>query len=175
MAEVPVRLYVLQRLTALLEGVNGPDQDGATFNLVGSVFRGRTEFGNETELPALSILEAPSPDIGKFAGNGQAISESWLLLIQGWARNDMQNPCDPAYWLAAAVQQRLALINAERNDGSARPLDKEWYNLGGLLTSCDVGPSVVRPPDARTSSRAFFYQPIRVGLAQCVVEPYRSV
>lgn len=175
MAEVPLRLYVLQRLTALLEGTNGPDQTGTPFNLVGSVFRGRTEFGNETELPALSILEAPSPDVGRFAGDGQAINESWLLLIQGWAKNDMHNPCDPAYWLAAAVQQRLALISAERNDGSARPLDKEWYKLGGLLTSCDVGPSVVRPPDAKTSSRAFFYQPIRVGLAQRVVEPYRSV
>lgn len=175
MIEIPTRLYVLQRLTALLEGTNGPDQFGVPYDLTGKVYRGRTEFGNETDLPALSILEAPSPDVGKFAGSYQAMSESWLLLIQGWAVNDMQNPCDPAYWLAAAVQQRLALIVAERSDGSARPLDKEWFNLGGLITQCEVGPSVVRPPEAKASSRAFFYQPIRVGLAQRVIEPYRSV
>lgn len=175
MADIPARLHVLQRLATLLEGVTAPDQNGAPYNLVGKVYRGRTEFGDETALPAISILEAPSPDIGKFAGSNQALNENWLLLIQGWAVNDPLNPCDPAYWLAAAVQQRLALVNAERADGSSRPLDKDWYLLGGLLTKCEVGPSVVRPLEAKTSSRAFFYQPIRVGLAQLVIAPYLSV
>ncbi len=175
MADIPARLHVLKRLTELLEGVDALDHAGVPYNLVGKVYRGRTEFGDETTLPALSILESPSPDVGRFAGDGQAMTDTWVLLIQGWALNDPLNPSDPAYWLAAAVQKRLALLNAEKKDGSARPLDKEWYQLGGLLSKAEVGPSVVRPLDSKTSSRAFFYQPIRVGLAQYVIEPYLSV
>lgn len=174
MPDIPARLVVLQRLTALIEGTTGPDHTGVPFNLAGSVYRGRTEFGSDTDLPAVSILEAPNPDIGKFAGEGQAMAESWMLLIQGWAVDDPMNPSDPAYYLAAAVTQRLSMLVAMKGDGSGRPLDKELYMLGGLITSLQIGPSVVRPLDKNASSRAFYYQPVRVGLASTLNQPYLS-
>lgn len=174
MAKVPYRLAVLNALTGLLEMANGPDHMGQPFNLSGKVFRGRTEFGEETALPALSILESPTPDIGRFAGSGEAFADKWTLLVQGWAKDDKDNPSDPAYYLAAATLERLALITATRNDASGRPLDKQAYLLNGLLTDAEIGAYVVRPVDKQASSRAFFYLPIRLGLARDVGEPYLS-
>jgi len=175
MADIPFRLLVLKKLCELLETVDGPDHNGDPMNMVGKVFRGRIEFGTETELPAVSVLESPNPDIGIFAGDKEALSEKWVLLIQGWALDDKTNPSDPAYYLAAAVEQKLSLTLRTKSDGSGRPESKEWYKLGGLIGDLEIGPSVVRPFDAKTSSRAFFYLPIRVGLAQLVGDPYRSV
>lgn len=175
MADIPFRLLVLQRLTALLEGTSGPDHQGNPISLVGQVFRGRTEFGDETTLPALSILESPNPALGVFAGEKEARAETWTLLLQGWAVDDKQNPSDPAYWLAAAVEKRLSLVTAERDDGSGRPADPDYFLLRHIITTLEVGPHVVRPIDAKTSSRAFFYLPLRIGLAQAVGQPYRSV
>ncbi len=172
MADIPFRLAVLQRLTALLEQTEGLDHEGTAYNLTGQVFRGRTEFGNETALPALSILEAPNPDIGTFAGSGQAMRDTWVILIQGWAKDDKSNPSDPAYYLAAAVQKQLSRIVAMRGDGSDRPFDKANYLLGGLIVDMQIGPYVVRPIDKAESARAFFYQPVRISLAQYTDQPY---
>lgn len=176
MAKIPVRLAVLQRLTTLLEQIDALDQNGNPYNLTGQVYRGRTEFGTETALPALSILEAPSPDIGTFAGGngGEAMRDNWLLLIQGWSVDDKLNPSDPAYYLAAATMAQLAKITATRNDGSGRPLDAAAFQLGGIIDTLAVGPYVVRPLDNTTSSRAFFYLPVRMGIAQLLAEPYLS-
>ncbi|SFD52450.1 hypothetical protein SAMN05216577_12837 [Pseudomonas citronellolis] len=171
---IPYRLLVLQRLTALLEGIDALDQNGQPYVLAGSVYRGRIEFGSDTPLPAVSILESPTPANGVFAGEAEVRSEAWVLLIQGWAVDDALNPSDPAYWLAAAVEQRLSLITATRDDGSGRPLDAVNYLLGKLIAGIEVGPHVVRPLDQKTSSRACFYLPVRVALARSIGEPYRS-
>jgi len=169
---IPLKLSVLQRLTALLEQAAGPDESGQPYNLQGQVFRGRVEFGEETTLPALSILEAPMPDPGIFGGEGEMLSENWTLLIQGWAKDDKSNPSDPAYYLASAVSAQLGRITATRDDASGRPLDPVTHLLGGTIIGIEVGGSVVRPLDAKTSSRAFFYLPIRIRLANAVSDPY---
>lgn len=176
MADIPLRLVVLKRLTTLLEQINALDQNGVAYNLTGNVYRGRTEFGTETMLPALSILEAPAPALGNFAGEngGEAMRDTWLLLIQGWATDDKLNPSDPAYYLAAATVQQLAKITATRSDGSGRPADPVNHLLGGIIDKLEVGPYVVRPLDNTSSSRAFFYLPIRMGIAQLLSEPYLS-
>lgn len=174
MAKVPYRLAVLNAITGLLELVDGPDHLGQPFDLRAKVYRGRTEYGDETSLPALSVLESPNPDIGRFAGSGEAFADKWTLLVQGWAKDDKDNPSDPAYYLAAAVLEKLALITATRKDSSGRPLDQQAYLLGGLITDAEIGAYVVRPVDKQASSRAFFYLPIRLGLARDVGEPYLS-
>lgn len=170
---IPFRLVVLQRLAKLIETAVGEDHKGELFDLTGRVYRGRVEFGNETSLPAVSILEAPTPDIPRTAGEGQASADTWTILIQGWAEDDETNPSDPAYWLAAAVQAKLSEI-VEQKDGG-RPKYPENYMLGKIITSFEMSPYVVRPVDARASSRAFFYLPVRVGLARNVSQPYLSV
>lgn len=169
---IPQKLAVLQRLTALLEATDGPDEKGVAYNLQGQVFRGRVEFGDETTLPALSILEAPMPDVGIFGGANEMISENWTLLVQGWAKDDPKNPSDPAYWLSAAVTAQLGRTTAIRNGSSGKPLYPDNYLLGGTIVTIEVGGSVVRPLDAKTSSRAFFYLPIRIRLANPVSDPY---
>ena len=175
MADIPFRLAVIKRLCDLIETAAGPDHNGNPFNLTGRVYRGRTEFGTETALPAVSVLESPNPDLGIFGGAKEALSENWVLLIQGWALDDKTNPLDPAYYLAAAVQQQLALTSLTKSDGSGRPVNSQWYQLGDLAVDVEIGPSVVRPFDSKSSSRAFFYLPIRVGLARNVGEPYLAV
>lgn len=170
---MPFRLEVLNRLTAIIESANGDDHLGNPIDITGRVYRGRIEFGDDTTLPAVSILEAPAPDIGRFAGATQAIAEKWTLLIQGWALDDKANPSDAAYYLAAAVQQQLARIIDL--DQAGRAVDKDAYLLGKLITDFEIGPHVVRPFDTKTSSRAFFYLPVRVGLARNVNQPYLSV
>lgn len=169
---IPIRLSILKALTKLLEETTGPDHEGNPFVLTGQVFRGRTEYGDETSLPAISILEAPTPDIGRYAGDKTSMADTWTLLLQGWAKDDKINPSDPAYFLAAAMQAQLAKVVSMDNAG--RPVDKINYMLGGRATSFEIGPSVVRPVDARASSRAFCYMPIRVGVAQELAQPYRS-
>lgn len=172
MADIPLRLAILQRLTALLEQTTAHDHNGNPYDLVGSVYRGRTEFGDETEIPALSILEAPNPDLGTFAGNNEAMRDTWVILLQGWAVEDKLNPSDPAYYLAAAVQQQLGRITAMRGDGSSRAADPTNYLLGESIAGLQVGPYVVRPLDKVASARAFFYMPIRISVAQSIDQPY---
>lgn len=164
----PYRLRVLKALTCHLEGIS--PELGYDYELKGAVYRGRTVVGEDMKVPALSILESPRPDFGAYVGEDQARSEGWALLLQGWVEDDKKNPTDPAYRLASAVENRLALIVLERDDGSGRPLDTLAYMLGRqedghtLISKFQFGPPVVRPPD-QSSSKAFFYMTLRVGLA----------
>lgn len=162
----------MQRLTALLEQTDALDETGVPYALTGSVYRGRVEFGEETAIPALSILEAPTPDVGIFGGGGEMISEQWMLLVQGWAKDDKKNPSDPAYYLASAVSAQLGKITATKKDASGRAAYPEFHMLGGIIIGIEVGGSVVRPLDNKSSSRAFFYLPIRIRLANAVSDPY---
>ncbi|HBN9515488.1 TPA: hypothetical protein L3889_000493 [Pseudomonas aeruginosa] len=176
MADFPLRLLVLKRLTEHLEGVYGHDENGNPYDLRGRVFRGRTVFGADTPLPALSILEAPRPDTPIYGGEEEAQHErNWALYLQGWVDEDKANPTDPAHWLMAAVDQRLGLIVREtKGGGRPKPVDPVAHHLGGLISGFRYGPGVVRPADNQVSSKAYFYMPVQVGLATYVGEPYRS-
>lgn len=174
MNSTPIKLAVLQRLTALLEQTTAWDESGQPYDLVGHVWRGRTEFGTETDIPALSILEAPTPDVGIFAAEGAMRSEQWMLLIQGWAKDDQANPSDPAYYLAAAVEAQLSKIMAIKPGGSGRAMYPDAHMLGGTIHGIEVGGTVVRPIDNKASSRAFFYLPVRIRLAIELADPYLS-
>lgn len=174
----PIRLAVLKALTELLSGEYGTDENGNPYNLTGKVFRGRNEFGTEYALPMLSILENPRPSYSNTAGENEArLEPNWNLLLQGWAADDLENPTDPAHWLMAAVEERLGLVTERRNDGSNRPKDAAAFMLGfkDTVSSFDFGPGVVRPADKTVSSKAFFYLPVRIGLAVGANESYRSI
>lgn len=168
----PHRLQVLKSLCTHLEGIvhveGDPDADYRGFNLAGKVFRGRAIFGDGDPETMLSLLEAPRPDFPTYAGtNNEASSESWNLLLQGWTKDDKLNPTDPAHLLMDAVERRLARI-IQTKRGSGTPTYPTEYMLGGLISSFAFGPGVVRPPSEGASSRAYFYLPIRVGLASIV-------
>lgn len=170
---IPTRLLILQRLAAHLETIT-PDNEYA-YDLTGSVYRGRTNFGTETRLPAISILESPHPDIAVYVGqNWDAMRDQWTLLLQGFVDNDMENPTDPAYHLYAEVVRCLSRIIATR-PATGTPIYPDEYLLRGLITSLEVAPPVVRPPDDGQSSRAFFFLPLRLGVAVPIWNPYTTV
>lgn len=166
----PIRLTVLKALTAHLEGIVhsvGEDWDG--FNLAGRVYRGISRYGAEMgEEEFLSILEAPRPDAGITTGvlNSSRVEE-WPLLLQGWTKDDKTNPSDPVYRLMNVVELRLKEIVAVHGR-TGMPIVPSKYLLGNLITSFSFGPGVVRPPTEGISSKAFFYLPLRVGLATVV-------
>lgn len=179
MADIPQRLYVLQKLTDHLAGIT--PANSYAFDLTDKVFRGRAVFNDSMPLPALSILESVRPDIGVQAGaEGQVRKEQWNLLLQGWVEDDLINPSDPGYYLMAAVEKRLSEITLmdPRKGTPSFPdvhlLGTHPNGSGYLLTSFEFGPGIVRPPVETVSSKAFFYLPLRVGLATKAGEPYIS-
>lgn len=178
---ISYRLYVLQQLTAWLQGIT--PANGYAFDLSKSVYRGRAIFGASDSVPMVSVLESPRPAQAILAGDeGFMRKEDWHLLIQGWVQDDPTNPTDPVYALVAAVEQRLGAIIAVRQDGSGLPANPAIYRLGAnpngvgtLITDLKYGPPVVRPPTEQVSSKAFFYLPVYIGLAAAATAPYITV
>jgi hypothetical protein len=172
--QLPRRLAILRNLTELLQGIT--PANGYAYDLSASVFRGKTVYAADSSpLPMLSILESGRPDSGVFAGSNKvAYQETWDILLQGFAANDQANPTDPAYYLCAAVQERLVNVIAYDNR-RGQGVDAVNYMLGGLLTDLMIGPSVVRPPDNQVSSTAFFYLPLRAVFASDNTKPYVTV
>lgn len=155
---VSKQLDVLRALTAHLEGISVAA--GYTHDLAGRVVRGRAVFGESDPTPMLSILEGIRPDDGRPAGpHGLTREEDWILLLQGWAEDDRQNPLDPLYQLKASVEQRLSEITAV--NGSGLPAFPAVHRLGGRVLDLRIGPGVCRPPD-QISARSYFYLPLAV-------------
>lgn len=165
----PKRLAVIRDLQALLNGIS--TADGDAFDMDKKVLRSVVLIGSDHRpAPAiLSVLEAPRPDIAFYAGAGQGRADNWTLLIQGIVIDDKTaNTKDDAYFLLQDVERRLARITAVKAGG--REQYPGVYMLGGKIASVEIGAPVVRPPEAQVSSFAFFYLPIRVGIAVNVGE-----
>jgi len=174
----PIALAALKVLTAHLEGIK--PTNGYDFDLRGKVFRGRVRFGREEPLPMLSILEAPRPEDGLLlpvaAENNRRSVREWGLLIQGWAVDDPEHPTDPAYYLMAAVEQRLSDLVAVKTSG--QPVDPAVYRLGNTaagkprISGATIGPGLVRPPQEGISDTAFFYLPVSLQRTVDPANPY---
>ena len=177
------RLTILKRMCAHLEQIT--PGNGYAYDLTGSVFRGRTTFGDTDPLPMLTIVEQQRPDFPVYAGaNKDTRKERWGLVVQGFVTNDLKNPSDPAYEFMATVEHHLSkLIATDEHTGT--PLYPEIYMLGPcdenvgrhnrLITSLEYGPGIVSPPREQVSSQAFFYMPFWLGLAQNVGKPFAAV
>lgn len=176
------KLLLLQRLTEHLEGINpdntffDPDTETlATYpiDMRNQVFRGRVLFGEEVVPPFIALLEAPrqiNPNGGGEANLTQ--KEDWTLLIQGFASENPAHPTDPAYELLAFVQQRLARVTTEKdNGGRGGQYPLEW-RLGGLLTDIRYQLPIVRPGSDDVSNTAYFYMPISVGVVTELIQPF---
>lgn len=156
------RLTVMKALTALLEDITVAN--GFDYNLAGCVFRGRSVFGADSPPTMVSILEAPRPDGNFFTTDQQARNESWLLLVQGFCPDEKENPSDPVYQLADAVETQLHKINALT--GYGEPKHPQYYRLGNQIADAKVNPPIVRPPSTDISPRAFFYLPLQLTLVR---------
>jgi hypothetical protein len=176
---VSKKLAVMRALCEHLEGITrdaGYEYDLTPTTVQGKttprVWRGRAVFGDETPVPCLSVLEAPTPDESPFVGgeNEGQVHAQWVLLVQGWVQTPDDHPTDPAYQFMAAVEHRLHEIISVRSNG--RPVNADAYMLGNRIAGLRVGPGVVRPPQDQVSSRAFFYLPLAVKLAVDISQPF---
>lgn len=167
----PARLETLVRMAELLaDTINGTD--GYAFDIERRVYRGRLFFGDETPLPCLSILEAPIPlDQIPSAKDNEVLAGPWELVIQGWVKDDRENPTDPAHVLMADVKRCLA---TERARGTHwREPEDGLFGLGRVVTALYIGPGVVRPPE-EISSRAYFWLTITLDMAEDMTKPYEA-
>lgn len=172
-----IQLDILKRLTAHLEGVT-PAND-YEFDLSSAVFRGKLLYGDESPDTMVSIVEHLQGDITTDQAGEEGIetTQTWVLLVQGWTRNDPKNPTDGAYNLKAAVEHRLARLILRNSKGDPAYPDEFYLGLwrAGNIMSLTIGPGIVSPPREGISTKAFFYLPLGVGLALNISEPYTPV
>lgn len=166
------RLAAIKALTAHLES-EVTVVNGYLHTLTGAVFRGRAKFDDTDPLPSVSILESPNPDrfpnrAGEQSGNGKQ-RDNWTLLIQGWVKDDKQNPTDPAYELMADVKKALAKVIAT-DPVSGNPVHAN-YRLGGLILELEYESGTVRPPDEQ-STKAYFWMRVIVKFVENINDPF---
>ena len=163
----PLRLEVQHRLTTLLKTIT--ITNGYHVDIGENVFRGRGVFGDETPLPALSILEVPIPlDQLRPPDPAPVTSGGWELVIQGWVKDDKANPTDPAHTLMADVKQCLAAQMKRVNWDNP---EDGILGLGRSVTKLYIGAGVVRPPE-EVSAKAYFWLTITLDLAEDLEHPY---
>lgn len=162
----PQRLAIIMALQEHLEGIN--IAEGYNNDMQGKVFRNRILIGEDVyeNAPALAIIEAPKADIAVYAGEYEDWRKDyWTLLIQGITTDDKTaNTADDAYYLCHDVERRLARLVAVK-PGTGAPKFAVEHLLGGKITSVEIAPPIVRPPEALISSTAFFYIAVRLGIA----------
>lgn len=165
----PKKLRILKALCDHLDGVNPLIKDPETgeayeIDLRKHISRGRAIIGADETLPHVSFLENPRQANGQEAGADKIRrTDTWSLLVQGFAVDDKANPTDPAYVLNDIVAKRLAMI-VEIDDETGNPKFPDIHLLGGLILSMTIGQGVVRPPTANVSPTAFFYLPLDIKL-----------
>lgn len=181
----PKRLRIMEKLVKLLEGINptntytdiNGDEKSFPVDLRGKVFMGRLTISTNEAEDAISILENPRPFDGAEAGWDKLLrAGDWMLLVQGWPRDDIKNPSSPAYKLAAMAEMRLSRI--VQLDPKGDPVYPEDHLLGPdpdgdpELFEMSIGNSVVRPPQDANSRLAMFYIPVVIRLATNPSTPF---
>lgn len=186
--EDPFRLRVMKALTAIIESVKPSDSNSATTaeegtpqyrnDLTGAVFRGRNLFGTNDPVPMVAILETPIPlDQIEPPEESPKSKGLWDISIQGFCKDDKDNPTDPAYILAADVI--MALAHEKSRPARSRGATGKAAALLGILApngkpailDLRIGSPVCRPPD-EISGKAYFWLGITLEVAEDLEKPY---
>jgi hypothetical protein len=169
-----IQLTVLKAITSHLQGIT--PINGYNFDLSEAVFRGRLLYGEEAPDTMVSIVEHLQGDITTDTAGEENVEriETWILLVQGIAKNDPLNPTDDLYNLKAAVEHRLARAMVRNNYGDPTYPDEYYFGLASMktITGLTIGPGIVSPPRQGISEKAFFYLPLGVGLAIDISSPF---
>lgn len=166
----PLRLRIQEKIIEVLKEISPANGFKNDLSLTGNatcVFRGRFWFGDNDPLPLVSLLQTPlQPEdmATKSPGNPNKLSEIEFV-IQGWVRDDRANPTDPAEYLLADVEKRLAQVRQEYIDGPVLGFKS--------VTELWIGEGVVRPPDD-ISAKAYFWLPIKIKVARNLADPYND-
>lgn len=176
----PFRLRVQKALAASIGGISVAG--GYHFDLADKVFRGRDLFGDASDpIPMVSILEPPLPlDQLRSPALASESSGDWDLLVQGFVKDDMENPTDPAHLLMADVKKRLAFEKARVVTGTMGQPDP--FGMGrsqivngkavNSITEIRIGPGVVRPPEHGVSTKAFFWLGLTIKIVEDISQPF---
>lgn len=174
------KLKIMKKLTEHLEGINplwtdlpAEVTDACPYDLRGSVFRGRLDFGDEVKAPFIALLEAPRQLDPYGAGSGRLITdEDWTLLIQGFVDDNPKHPLDDAFELLAWVQMRMARITTSAPNGGRGGMYPDEWRLGNLIGEIRYQIPIVRPGKDNVSGTAYFYLPIAVGKVTDLTMPF---
>lgn len=158
------RLQVLKAITAQLETITVVN--GYQFDLADSVFRGRTGFGDETQLPCVGIFEMRPEDAVRADETIQR--DEWFLAIQGYVDADEVHPTDPAHNLMADVKRCLAQIMRAGTPDQPNPNHMfDW-----LITDMKLDGGVVMPPSADITGVAVFLLKVTITIVDDLENPY---
>ena len=160
-----IKLQIQQKLTTILNEItvaNGFNTENK------GTWRGRSQFGQETDIPFLALMESPRSDIADWATEDNTVSkDAWTLLIQGFvSANGQEHPTDAAYIFLHDVETQLGKITATRSNGFSGGQYPEYFMLNGMITKLELEPAVVRPGGDDVSPMAYFYQPVRLTLVR---------
>jgi hypothetical protein len=176
----PRKLVILRAITDALKTItpaNGyvsdlSDYDPGDGVMSSRVFRGRAFFGENDPLPLVSVLEgnAMSDLVAEPPLNVSTSEYDWPLLIQGFVKDDKDNPTDPAYVLMADVRKCLALQTRRNSDnfGNTTILGLDAQTV---VTKCMLGPGIVRPADD-VSAVAYFWMSLVLRIVDYADRPY---
>lgn len=172
---IPLRLQIVRALTTVLKSINPTSEHEYEFDLRDDsdgrqrVVRGRLHIGDDEPLPMVSIVEPPlTPDAVNTnrQPNNNARVTQWDLLIQGWAKDDPQNPTDIAYQLEAEVRHRLAQEKKSTRPGVTNILGFPETKIQNMI----IGNPVVRPNE-HISEQAVFYVVLTLTIAEDMATP----
>lgn len=169
----PFRLKILRKITETLKAVtpaNGYSVDLSDTEHAKRVVRGRLTLGSGDEDTIVSIIEPPTAvdQITQRAPDNVQSATEWDILIQGWTKNTRDDePCDPAYVLAAEVRRALA-AEKERLKTSQTGV---WLFGFREITDMQIGAPVVRPSE-EVSDFGVFYIILTLKFVEDMAKPF---
>jgi len=167
----PLRLLIQEAVTTALADisiVNGYEHD----LVATSIFRGRTKFGVDDPLPAVTMFEPPVNDdipVTEQRGStgGTRRMTNYTLIVQGFVKDGNPHPTDPAYTLSADVVKALAKARSRK---SADGRNYDPFGLGNYLREVTILPVIVRPSDD-ISATAYFWMSVVFKIIEDTANP----
>jgi hypothetical protein len=144
--------------------------NGYQFDLEGSVFRGRTGFGDESQLPCLGIYEL-RPEEG-FRADETVQVDDWFLAIQGYVTADDTHPTDSADNLLADVKKCLGVVMRPDTPVSRNPNYFFGFGDDGISDMKIDGGVVFPPSTTEVTSAASFILRVTLKIVDEAEDPY---
>ncbi len=175
----PFRLRVHKAIANVIAEVS--IAGGYNLDLAGKVFRGRLVFGDKDPVPMISIMEPPLPNDMR---NSPLLSTAedgwWDVIVQGFVKDDRENPTDPAHVAMADVKKRLAQELKRKGEGTERnqpnPFGVNYDEAGArrknTIEQFKIGAGVVRPPEEAVSTKAYFWLVLKLKIVEDNLDPF---
>lgn len=175
----PFRLRVQKAIAAAIGEI--AIADGYALDLADKVFRGRLIFGVNDPVPMISIIEPPLPNEMRPSPLASTVEDGWWdIIVQGFVKDDRDNPTDPAHVAMADVKRRLAQELKRKGEGSEarqpNPFGVNYDATGArrknIIEQFKIGAGVVRPPEEAVSSKAYFWLTLKLKIVEDNLDPF---